>query len=143
MELGERRGENHWKIASGLLEEELSEFDRTAWDRARHGARAALAVIETALIVRTRAGTEDPIRSGPAYLGGILRRQPADCRPEITLQRLAAAREDRAGRGDSGREARSRFKRPGVRRPGGRGVAVSRWWEREVAVRPSHPRLPT
>ena len=94
-ELGERRGRDHWKIAGGLLEEELSEFDRAAWDRARsrHGARAALAVIETALIVRIRAGTEDPIRSGPAYLGGILRREPADCRPEITLRRLAAARE--------------------------------------------------
>ena len=50
-------------------------------------------MIETALIVRIRAATEDPIRSGPACLGGILRREPADCRPEITLKRLAAARE--------------------------------------------------
>ena len=95
VELGDRQGGDHWKIAAGLLEEELPEFDRTAWEKARsrHGARAPLAVIETALMVRIRAGTEDPIRSGPAYLGGILRREPADCRPEITLQRLAAARE--------------------------------------------------
>ena len=104
VELGDRRGGDHWKIAAGLLEEELPEFDRTAWEKARsrHDARAALAVIETALIVRIRAGTEDPIRSGPAYLGGILRREPADCRPEITLQRLAAAREAGAGRSQAG-----------------------------------------
>ena len=94
-ELGER-SENLdcWRIAEGLLEGEMSEFDRTAWEkaRARHGTRAALAVIETALIVRIRSATEDPVRSAPAYLGGILRREPADCRPEVTLQRLAAAR---------------------------------------------------
>ncbi len=100
-ELGERRGGDHWKIADKLLEEELSEFDRTVWDRARsrHGARAALAVIKTALIVRIRAGTEDPIRLGSAYLGGILRREPADRRPEITLQRFVAAREAALGGG--------------------------------------------
>lgn len=56
-------------------------------------------MIETALIVRIRAGTEDPIRSGPAYLGGILRREPADCRPEITLKRLVAARQAALGGG--------------------------------------------
>ena len=101
VELGERGGGDHWKIADGPLGEELSEFDRAAWDRARsrHGARAALAVIETAPIVRIRAGMEDPIRSGPACLGGILRREPADCRPEITLRRLAAAREAALGGG--------------------------------------------
>ena len=33
---------------------------------------------------------------GSAYLGGILRREPADCRPEITLKHLAAARESAA-----------------------------------------------
>ncbi|MCE2492844.1 MAG: hypothetical protein J4F40_09585 [Alphaproteobacteria bacterium] len=58
---------------------------------AQYAVLAALAVIEMALIVRTRAGTEDPIRAGPAYLGGILRREPADCRPEITLPPPAAA----------------------------------------------------
>ncbi|MCY4499234.1 MAG: hypothetical protein OXC14_18365, partial [Rhodospirillaceae bacterium] len=42
VELGERWGGDHWKIADGLLEEELAEFDRTAWEKARsrHGARA-------------------------------------------------------------------------------------------------------
>ena len=81
-------------MAETLLKSQMTGFHRTAWAaaRARHGLRAALAVIETALIVRLRAGTEDPIRSAPAYLGGILRRKPRDCRPEITLQRLAAAR---------------------------------------------------
>ena len=81
-------------MAETLLKSQMTGFHRTAWAaaRARHGPRAALAVIETALIVRLRAGTEDPIRSAPAYLGGILRRKSQDCRPEITLQRLAAAR---------------------------------------------------
>ena len=81
-------------MAETLLKSQMTGFHRTAWAaaRARHGPRAALAVIETALIVRLRAETEDPIRSAPAYLGGILRRKPQDCRPEITLQRLAAAR---------------------------------------------------
>ena len=82
-------------MAEILLKSQMTGFHHTAWAaaRARHGPRAALAVIETALIVRLRAETEDPIRSAPAYLGGILRRKPQDCRPEITLQRLAAARE--------------------------------------------------
>ena len=85
-------------MAETLLKSQMTGFHRTAWAvaRARHGPRAALAVIETALIVRLRAGTEDPIRSAPAYLGGILRRKPQDCRPEITLQRLAAARAAKA-----------------------------------------------
>ena len=94
-ELGECGSGDHWQMAETLLKSQMTGFHRTAWAaaRARHGPRAALAVIETALIVRLRAGTEDPIRSAPAYLGGILRRKPRDCRPEITLQRLAAARE--------------------------------------------------
>ena len=94
-ELGECGSGDHWQMAETLLKSQMTGFHRTAWAaaRARHGPRAALAVIETALIVRLRAGTEDPIRSAPAYLGGILRRKPQDCRPEITLQRLAAARE--------------------------------------------------
>ena len=94
-ELGDRGNGDHWQMAETLLKSQMTGFHRTAWAaaRARHGLRAALAVIETALIVRLRAGTEDPIRSAPAYLGGILRRTPQDCRPEITLQRLAAARE--------------------------------------------------
>ena len=93
-ELGECGSGDHWQMAETLLKSQMTGFHRTAWAaaRARHGARAALAVIETALIVRLRAGTEDPIRSAPAYLGGILRRKPRDCRPEITLQRLAVAR---------------------------------------------------
>ena len=93
-ELGECGSGDHWQMAETLLKSQMTGFHRTAWAaaRARHGPRAALAVIETALIVRLRAGTEDPIRSAPAYLGGILRRKPRDCRPEITLQRLAAAR---------------------------------------------------
>ena len=87
-ELGECRNGDHWQMAETLLKSQMTGFHRTAWAaaRARHGPRAALAVIETALIVRLRAGTEDPIRSAPAYLGGILRRKPQDCRPEITLQ---------------------------------------------------------
>ena len=113
-ELGECGNGDHWQMAETLLKSQMTGFHRTAWAaaRARHGPRAALAVIETALIVRLRAGTEDPIRSAPAYLGGILRRKPQDCRPEITLQRLASART--AGRPDAGR--------PGGRRPAGRGV---------------------
>ena len=93
-ELGECGNGDHWQMAETLLKSQMTGFHRTAWAaaRARHGPRAALAVIETALIVRLRAGTEDPIRSAPAYLGGILRRKPQDCRPEITLQRLATAR---------------------------------------------------
>ena len=93
-ELGECGNGDHWQMAETLLKSQMTEFHHTAWAaaRARHGPRAALAVIETALIVRLRAGTEDPIRSAPAYLGGILRRKPQDCRPEITLQRFAAAR---------------------------------------------------
>ena len=93
-ELGECGNGDHWLMAETLLKSQMTGFHRTAWAaaRARHGPRAALAVIETALIVRLRAETEDPIRSAPAYLGGILRRKPQDCRPEITLQRLAAAR---------------------------------------------------
>ena len=93
-ELGECGNGDHWQMAETLLKSQMTGFHRTAWAvaRARHGPRAALAVIETALIVRLRAGTEDPIRSAPAYLGGILRRKPQDCRPEITLQRLASAR---------------------------------------------------
>ena len=113
-ELGECGNGDHWQMAETLLKSQMTGFHRTAWAaaRARHGPRAALAVIETALIVRLRAGTEDPIRSAPAYLGGILRRKPQDCRPEITLQRLAAAREAaKAGGGSiAGRE-----------RPGGPG----------------------
>ena len=109
-ELGECGSGDHWQMAETLLEGEMTGFDRMAWAaaRARHGPRAALAVIETALIVRLRAGTEDPIRSAPAYLGGILRRKPQDCRPEITLQRLAAAREAgrRAGRMEAARSRR-------------------------------------
>lgn len=90
----EGEGRDHWRIAEQLLEAEFADFDRGAWATAqlRHGARAALAVIETALVARIRQSTEDPIRSAPAYLGGILRRKPQDCRPEITLQRLAQAR---------------------------------------------------
>ena len=93
-EFGECGSGDHWQMAETLLKSQMTGFHRTAWAaaRARHGPRAALAVIETALIVRLRAGTEDPIQSAPAYLGGILRRKPQDCRPEITLQRLAAAR---------------------------------------------------
>ena len=113
-ELGECGNGDHWQMAETLLKSQMTGFHRTAWAaaRARHGPRAALAVIETALIVRLRAGTEDPIRSAPAYLGGILRRKPQDCRPEITLQRLAAARAaegaggsvaDRERPGNSGR----------------------------------------
>ena len=113
-ELGECGSGDHWQMAETLLKSQMTGFHRTAWAaaRARHGPRAALAVIETALIMRLRAGTEDPIRSAPAYLGGILRRKPQDCRPEITLQRLTAART--AGRPDAGR--------PAGRRPAGRGV---------------------
>ena len=94
-ELGECGNGDHWQMAEILLKSQMTGFHHTAWAaaRARHGPRAALAVIETALIVRLRAETEDPIRSAPAYLGGILKRKPQDCRPEITLQRLAAARE--------------------------------------------------
>ena len=108
-ELGECGNGDHWQMAETLLKSQMTGFHRTAWAaaRARHGPRAALAVIETALIVRLRAGTEDPIRSAPAYLGGILRRRPQDCRPEITLQRLAAERAAKAA---------------GGRRPAGRGV---------------------
>ena len=97
-ELGECGNGDHWQMAETLLKNQMTGFHRTAWAaaRARHGPRAALAVIETALIVRLRAETEDPIRSAPAYLGGILRRKPQDCRPEITLQRLAAARAAKA-----------------------------------------------
>ena len=99
-ELGECGNGDHWQMAEILLKSQMTGFHHTAWAaaRARHGPRAALAVIETALIVRLRAETEDPIRSAPAYLGGILRRKPQDCRPEITLQRLAAARDGRAAR---------------------------------------------
>ena len=106
-ELGECGSGDHWQMAETLLKSQMTGFHRTAWAaaRARHGPRAALAVIETALIVRLRAGTEDPIRSAPAYLGGILRRRPQDCRPEITLQRLAAARDAKgAGSSVTGRE---------------------------------------
>ena len=106
-ELGECGNGDHWQMAETLLKSQMTGFHRTAWAaaRARHGPRAALAVIETALIVRLRAGTEDPIRSAPAYLGGILRRKPQDCRPEITLQRLAAARTAKgAGSSVAGRE---------------------------------------
>ena len=112
-ELGECGSGDHWQMAETLLKNQMTGFHRTAWAaaRARHGPRAALAVIETALIVRLRAGTEDPIRSAPAYLGGILRRKPQDCRPEITLQRLAAARAaEGAGSSVAGKE-----------RPGGPG----------------------
>ena len=92
-EAGEGHGD-HWRIAERLLKGELAEFDRRTWKAAHshHGPRAALAVIETALMARIREGTDDPIRSPAAYLGGILRRAPHDCRPEITLRRLAAAR---------------------------------------------------
>ena len=110
-EFGESCGDpDCWRIAEGLLEGEMPEFDRTAWEkaRARHGTRAALAVIETALIVRIRSATEDPVRSAPAYLGGILRREPADCRPEVTLQRLAAARAARPAGGSAAGAGRSR-----------------------------------
>ena len=107
-ELGKCGNGDHWQMAETLLKSQMTGFHRTAWAaaRARHGPRAALAVIETALIVRLRAGTEDPIRSAPAYLGGILRRKPQDCRPEITLQRLAAARAaaEAAGGSVAGRE---------------------------------------
>ena len=106
-ELGECGNGDHWQMAETLLKSQMTGFHRTAWAaaRARHGPRAALAVIETALIVRLRAETEDPIRSAPAYLGGILRRKPQDCRPEITLQRLAAARAaEGAGGSVAGRE---------------------------------------
>ena len=98
-ELGECGNGDHWQMAETLLKSQMTGFHRTAWTaaRARHGPRAALAVIETALIVRLRAGTEDPIRSAPAYLGGILRRRPQDCRPEITLQRLASTRAAKGG----------------------------------------------
>ena len=51
---------------------------------------AALAVIETVLITQHRAGTADRIRSPAAYLGGILKRPPGECLPEITLGRLGA-----------------------------------------------------
>lgn len=83
---------DHWRIAADPLVHEFSAFDRGAWllARRRHGNRAALAVIETALITRIRDGTTAPIRSPVAYLGGILRRQRGECRPEITLERLAA-----------------------------------------------------
>ena len=84
--------DDHWHIAETLLENEFFGFDRRTWQlaRVRHGPRAALAVIETALIVRLRAGTTDPIQSPTAYLSGILRRRPGDCRPEVTLRKLAA-----------------------------------------------------
>ena len=106
-ELGECGSRDHWQMAETLLKSQMTGFHRTAWAaaRARHGPRAALAVIETALIVRLRAGTEDPIRSAPAYLGGILRRKPRDCRPEITLQSAWLQREKPGGPVRGGRAA--------------------------------------
>ena len=83
---------DHWRLAESLLATDLVKFDRRIWRYARfhHGNRAALAVIETVLVARHRAGTADRVRSLPAYLGGILRRERQDCRPEVTLERLAA-----------------------------------------------------
>ena len=91
--LGVPYATDHWQMAEALLANQLVGFDRRAWRRAcaHHGPRAALAVIETALVVRIRGGTDNPIRSAPAYLGGILRKRRGDCRPELTLAALAAA----------------------------------------------------
>lgn len=83
---------DYWRIADMLLSTELAKFDRNAWKfaRFRHGNRAALAVIETVLVTRYRARKADRIRSPVAYLGGILKRPPEECLPEISLQWLAA-----------------------------------------------------
>lgn len=83
---------DYWRIAESLLATELAKFDRKTWTfaRFRHGNRAALAVIETVLVTRYRARNADRIRSPVAYLGGILKRPPEECLPEISLQRLAA-----------------------------------------------------
>ena len=106
LELGllEAQDMDHWRLAEVLLASELTGFDAHAWRKAqvRHGSRAALATVETALITRIRAHTEDPIRSPAAYLGGILRQNPSRCRPEITLARLVATRQNRQKRAVQG-----------------------------------------
>ena len=54
-----------------------------------HGQRrAALAAALAARLVCLRDGTVDPIRSPAAYLAGILRKPPGQCRPERTLAGL-------------------------------------------------------
>ena len=102
--LGVPHATDHWQVAEALLANQLVGFDRRAWSRAcaHHGPRAALAVIETALVVRIRGGTDNPIRSAPAYLGGILRKRRGDCRPEVTLAALAARSEHQQRKENAG-----------------------------------------
>jgi len=64
------------------------------WARRRHGPKAALAVVETAIL----AGSGWVKTTPGAYLWGILRLAPDECRPAVTLGRLLMARSGTAGR---------------------------------------------
>ncbi|MBF0393830.1 MAG: hypothetical protein HQL38_14220, partial [Alphaproteobacteria bacterium] len=55
--------------------------------RARHGVRAHLAIVEA--VALADAGE---VRDPAAYAAGIMRKPPSQCRPEVTLARLAARR---------------------------------------------------
>ena len=71
----------------------FTKFSRPAYRAAvhRHGPlRAAQAVVAAGEMCRVRAGSADPVRDPPAYLGGMLRRPGGQLRPDVTLGRIEA-----------------------------------------------------
>ncbi|CCQ75767.1 Protein of unknown function (plasmid) [Magnetospira sp. QH-2] len=85
-----------WQAAERLVKTEIPLYDKI-WEFAkqRHGFRAALAVLEVAVLRDI-----ETIRSPAAYLAGIIKKPPLEwhgdpdkaCAPHITLARLAVAR---------------------------------------------------
>lgn len=86
------RSGGHWTEAvEDLLRSRHPDIAEGYWkSRIRlHGPRAYLAVLEAALKKETR--DEKPIRNETAYLIGILRCQPDECRPDVSVQKILEA----------------------------------------------------
>ena len=73
-----------------LRTRELYAFDEDAWPVVlrKQGANAYLAVVETLLMARVRAGTDRVIASPAAYLGGIVWKTPDKINPAHTIQEI-------------------------------------------------------
>ncbi len=73
-----------------LRSKELYAFNEDAWPVVlrRQGANAYLAVVETLLMARVRAGTDRVIASPAAYLGGIVWKAPDKVNPAHTIQEI-------------------------------------------------------
>ena len=78
-----------WSRAEDLINEYAPRLydNLLAYGIRRHGFDALLAVFETALL--SECGH---VEKGHGYLWGVLRKETDECRPDLTLSRLLAAR---------------------------------------------------